>query len=87
MADENVQDNKADYVLKDGREIRFDLSKMSVAEWRSLLDPKQTVENEDLIISKVSGLKPEDLPALGYIEWRRLIKAFFKKAQEPISPN
>ena len=76
----------ADLTLKDGREINFDLSQMSIAEYRSLFDPEKKADDGDEIIARVTGLTEADITALPYPEYKRVAKAFFKKAAEP-DPN
>lgn len=79
---------EADVVLKDGREIRFDLDLMSLADWRVFVDPKSPDEVEDGILAKVAGLPAADIPALGFIEWRRLTAALLKAVSRPLDdPN
>lgn len=79
---------EADVILSDGREIRFDMSKLSVGEWRSLTDPKKDPESEDAILEKVAGLKEGEIVELEFLEWRRLTAAFIKKASAPLDdPN
>ena len=76
----------SDLTLKDGREINFDLSQMTIAEYRSLFDPEKKADDGDGIIAKVTGLTEADITALPYPEYKRVAKAFFKKAAEP-DPN
>lgn len=78
----------ADHVLPDGREITFDLGAFSVSEWRKFVSGKATTAEDDAMLSKVSGLAVDEIQTLPYIDWRRLVKAFVRKTQEPLSdPN
>ena len=78
----------ADIILSDGREIVLDLNKISIKEYRALFDPDQPEEEEYAILAKVCNLKPENISALGYDDWRKLIRAFFDKARQPLAdPN
>ncbi len=64
------------------------MSQMTLREYRGLFDRKQPQEQEDRILSKVSGLTIDEYLDLQQPEWRRLVQAFFKKAREPLAdPN
>jgi hypothetical protein len=75
-----------DLILKDGREINFDLSLMSISEYRGLFDPEKKADDGDGIIAKVTGLTEAEISALSYPEYKKVAKAFFRKAAEP-DPN
>lgn len=78
----------ADVTLSDGREIEFDLSKMTIKEYRALFDPAQPDEDEFKTLSKVTGVEADVLGNMDYITYRRLLTAFFAKAREPLAdPN
>jgi hypothetical protein len=90
MADEEKKEpekRKPDVVLRDGREVFFDLEAISITEYRAMLKPAQTDEEESATLAKVSGLKPEDIDGFSLGEWKRFTKAFFRRAQEPTDPN
>lgn len=77
----------ADITLSDGKEINFDLDKITIKEYRGLFETSQDEEDYSTI-AKASGLKPEEIAGLSYNDWRRLTRAFFKKASEPLEdPN
>jgi hypothetical protein len=77
-----------DLVLKDGREIEIDLHKITIGEWRALLDPKQPDDEEYKTIAKVSGLTAEEVEELSFLDFRSLGQAISQKAANPISdPN
>ncbi len=72
--------------LSDGREIAYDLSKLTLREYRSLFEAGQPDAEADAILGKVTGLN--DIDALPYLDWRRLMQGFFKAAREPLAdPN
>ncbi len=78
----------ADVVLSDGREINFDLYKLSIAEFRALIDPNRPNEEGDSLIAKVSGLSLDEVLNLPYPDYRLLVRAFFDKASNPLAdPN
>ena len=77
-----------DIILKDGREITFDLSKMTFGQYLGLFDPKEADERSDKTLARVAGLEFKELKALPFTEYKRLIVALFRKAREPLSdPN
>ena len=74
--------------LSDGREITFDLYKVTLEEYRALFSRKQAQEDEDVIMARVAGLEVEDYRKLPYPDWRRLTLAFFEAARSPLAdPN
>jgi hypothetical protein len=74
-----------DVVLADGREVTFDLTKLTIKEYRRLFDKTQTPEEEDAILSKLAGLEAEDVAELSFIDYHKFINAFFKRAANPLS--
>ena len=73
--------------LKDGREIQYDLSLMTIGEWRETMqdtagmkleEVKAFVDKQDSIIAKVAGLKVEDLTTLPYTDYRKVCNGFVK---------
>lgn len=86
MADTDIKPNAGkipDFVLKDGREVFFDIDAITIKEYRALLKPTQTDEEETATLAKVSGLKPEDIDGFKLGEWKRFTRAFFAKANDP----
>jgi hypothetical protein len=78
----------ADVTLSDGREIDFDLTRITVREYRALFDPKQPQADEDAAIVKVCGLTPDEYLELSLLDQKVLFKAFIRKAREPLAdPN
>jgi hypothetical protein len=74
----------ADFVLPNGREITFDLDGLTLEEYRALLHPQQDKADEDRILARVCGMTPEEYRAIPFKTWRRLCKAFFEHAMEPL---
>ena len=65
-----------------------DLNKITVKEFRSLFNADQTPEEGDAILAKCCGMTVEEISALPYQEYRKLVKAFYDAAREPLSdPN
>jgi hypothetical protein len=65
----------APYKVREGLEVEFDFSKISVSEWRSLGKRDQTDEDEFLGVAKLIGLSPETIGKLNPIEYERLCRA------------
>ncbi len=78
----------ADFTLSDGREIDIDLSQLTIKEWRSLRDPAQPDEEEFALISRVTGLKVEDVENIKQPDYQLLISALVARSVNPVSdPN
>lgn len=85
MADEK---KKPDVVLSDGTEINFDLLKLSLEDYRIMVNPQSSNEDEDAILEAVAGLEPGSLVKLPIPDWRRLVTKLYKKIGEPLEdPN
>jgi len=74
----------ADVVIGN-REVIIDLSKLTIAEFRSLFDKEQKQEDEDEIMARVCGMTAEELRELSYLDYKKLTTAFFKKARDPLA--
>ena len=70
--------------LADGTEITIDLNKITMVEFRAMLKPEQSEDDEYATLEKVSGLKVREL---GLQDYRRVIKAFWEKYKEPVDPT
>ncbi len=78
----------SDVTLSSGREITFDLYKISLAEFRNLLDPGRPNEEGDAIIGKATGMTAEQVGELPYPDYRLLVRHLFDKARNPLAdPN
>lgn len=74
--------------LSDGREIKVDLNKISVSEFRATLKADQPDEEEYATLGKAAGLSASDVGKLGYDDYRRLAQAFYDAARQPLAdPN
>jgi len=80
----------ADIVLSDGREITFDLTKLTMREYAGLFDSSQPVDVDAAIIARVCGMTDEEYAALQKSEtvtlydWKKLHALFFKRCREPL---
>ncbi len=78
----------SDLKLADGREFDIDLNKVSIKEWRELLNPEQSHEDEYALLAKIVDWKVEDIANLGYLDFKRLGNKVAEKASNPVSdPN
>ena len=78
----------SDFEFTDGREIDFDLSKISIGEYKALFDRDQSDKDEYATLAKVSGIDAEDIDNLPLDDWKRFYKAFITKAIAPLDdPN
>ena len=85
MSDEVV---KVDFVLKNGKEITFNLDELSHSDWTGLINPKQSKKKEEEIFSRVFGLTVEELGKLTEVEYRQLSKALVVRVVNPFTdPN
>ena len=74
--------------LSDGKKITIDVSKITLGEWRGLFSGKGTLEQDDEILSKVSGIPVDEIESLFYQDYRRIVQAMLKAGNEPLSdPN
>jgi len=78
----------SDFTLADGREITFDLDKLTYGQWVGMFSPTESEERSDKTLARVSGLELKEVKALKILEYKRLLAALRKKVQEPLSdPN
>ena len=78
-----AEDKKPDCVLSDGREVFIDLTKVTIAEWRTMFDKDSTTEEGDAILAKCAGLK--DVGKLNVMDYKRVAAAMFKRFREPLA--
>ena len=77
----------ADYTTSDGRELNFDLNRVTIKEYRELFKSEDP-NAEDQVYAKAAGVDVEELQTLGVEDYRRMVKAFFDKARQPLNdPN
>lgn len=80
--------NPPDLVLSDGREIRIDLNKITIREFRALLQSGQADAEEYATIGKAVGMSADEVAELSYPDYKRLTRAWFDKARKPLDdPN
>ena len=74
----------ADTVLSDGREIAFDLYKITVREWDKLRDPTQPRAEEIATLAKTCELSESEIYSLPYPDYVQLTRAFVVRSGNPI---
>lgn len=83
-----TDERKPDFVMPDGTAVNFDLNLISHLEFTGLFDAKEPVKKSDATLAKVGGIDLKTLQDLPQTQYRRYVKAFFKRANEPLSdPN
>jgi len=78
----------ADVILSNGREIIFDLHKVSQKEYRALFSNEQPDTEGDATVGRACGMSADEVADLPQPDYRLLVRAFFVKAREPLAdPN
>ena len=86
MSDEVAK--QPDFVLKNGKEIIFNLDELSHADWVGLINPRQSKKKEEEIFARVFGLTVEEIGKLTEVEYRQLSKALVVRVVNPFTdPN
>lgn len=73
-----------DCTLSDGREIIFDLRKLTVTEYRAMFDDASKFEDEEIVLARVAGLSVEELHATTLYDNKLLWREFFRICREPL---
>ena len=71
--------------LANGEKLTVDTNFISIKEYRSLFNPKQTEADEYEIIGKIIGKTGEQVSELGQMDYRRVLDAIIKAAGEPLT--
>ena len=71
--------------LSNGREIKVDLSKITIAEWRYMWAFDSDNDKSDAILGGVVGMTAKEVQALKYQDFKRLTKAVIEASQEPLA--
>ena len=74
-----------DVKLSDGREIVFDLYKMTVRDWDHLTDPNQPKAEERATLAKVCGLSVDEIESLPYPDYHRITRGFVEACRDPLA--
>lgn len=79
---------KPDFITQTGKEVYFDLTKMTYGQWLGLFDPKESDEKSNITVARVSGLTTDELNELGFLEYKKMFNSLLKRAREPLeNPN
>lgn len=73
--------------LSDGREVKIDMSQITVREYRSLFDKDVPESESDDLIGKAAGMKPGEVTELPFPDWRRVMAAFWEEAKKPLDED
>ena len=77
----------ADITL-DGKDLTFDLEQLTITEYRKFASGGMLDDQDDELLARVVGEPVEWVRGLSQPNYRRLLRAFFKKASEPLTdPN
>lgn len=72
--------------LSDGREVKIDLYKMTVKDWRDL--DTSSVDGTDAVVCKCTGLTQEELEGMPFPDYILLTRTLAKFIGDPLSdPN
>lgn len=63
----------------------IDLDKVTIAEYRKFAQSPMRDGECDGILAAAAGLTVEQVGALTFNDYRRLVRAFFQAAQEPLA--
>ena len=74
-----------DLTISSGEKFTVDTNLISIKEYRSLFNPKQSDVDEYEIIGKIIGKTGEQLSGLGQMDYRRVLDAVIKAAGEPLT--
>ena len=78
----------ADVILSDGREITFDLMKVTYKQWKIIWDATTAEEDTDPHVARCAGITVDELHDLPQPDWKALIHALHRKGTQPLSvPN
>ena len=69
--------------LTDGRELIPDMSKMTIKDFRELVDPETSEDDGDKIMARIVGITLEDIQGLSYDNWRLIAGKILAYSQEP----
>jgi hypothetical protein len=75
---------KGTVTLSDGREIAVDVSTLKVKEWRAFFNPSFSTDEEDKIVSRLSGLSVDQLQDLLRDDFRRLFDKIIELSNRPL---
>jgi hypothetical protein len=75
----------ADFILGNGREITFDLDKLTVKEYKAFFNNTSPAGADDTALCKITGITADELGECSIVEYKRLWKKLFKRLGDPLS--
>lgn len=78
-----------DLVLPDGTEVNFDLRAITTREYLGMFDASKSENSSDETLAKACHMDLEVLLDRPFEDYKRVLAAFFKKANAPLEsvPN
>ena len=68
-----------------GVELTFDLEKVTIEEYSNFANTPLTDTRHMIVLEKTTGQKVDFFKKLTQPDYRRVVRAFFKKGSEPLS--
>ncbi len=63
----------------------FDLSKITISEYRQLAGSDMFDPASDAILAKAAGVPVEQIAGMSYDDYRRALRDFFQAARSPLA--
>ena len=73
-----------DITLPSGRVVSLDYNALTISEYRDLFKPESSIDDDE-ILSKVAGIERSELEGFGMLDYRALVKEFFRHAGDPLA--
>lgn len=78
----------SDLTLENGAEINFDLRAITYKEYLGMFDTREAENSSDITLAKACHMERDELLALPFEDYKKILAAFFRKANAPLeSPN
>ena len=74
----------ADFTLSNGDGVTFDMYKISIKEYREILDPACPQDKQDSALSKLIDIPIEKLLELPQRDYQGICEAFVKRISTPL---
>lgn len=77
----------SDLVLPDGTEVNFDLRAITTREYLGMFDTSKSENSSDETLAKACHMDLETLLDRPFEDYKRILAAFFKKANAPLESD
>ncbi len=77
----------SDVTLSDGKEITFNLRNFTAKEYLAMFDGRESDTRSDKTLAKACGVAHSELLAMSFEDYKRILQAFFKKANAPLDDS